>query len=342
MQLTKATEAGTSITKIESRLALNSIIMRTVAVAFATITVIDAIGELKSAFDMTDMENQDYFKARVIGSFALIFGSILLTISTPITFIAGIVLLIIGTIAVMFSKKYDNYTPIQHWLNRCCFGVQGELQFLSYDAYHEEDYNTHSGFGKAVNDYMVIVYGINTFIRLKPLHNTPAQTYPANYSANKNTPNSMQRHIYFYVNIAEFAENNSNESLFAHIRLHLKDNIYTDFKYHVNAQGIKLIQINESATQDDYLSTDMEDYKNKYDQPKKNSYPIANSTIGKPKSKSQDFSLQKSLEHDFQILTINKWIAGTLGYYRIKKYQIIIQYNQREEVPLIIMKNGKI
>ena len=339
MQLTKATEAGTSITKIESRLALNSVIMKTVAVAFAAITVIDAIGELKSAFDMTDMENKDYFKARVVGSFALIFGSILLTISTPITFIAGIVLLIIGTIAVMFSKKYDNFTPIQHWLNRCYFGIQGELKYLGYDAYHEEDYNTHSGFGWAINDYMVIVYGINTFIHLKPLQNTIVQTYPAHYIT-KDSPNSMQRHIYFYVNIAEFAENNLNESLSAHIRLHLKDNIYTDFKYHVNAQGIKLIQINESPMQDDYLSTDMEDYENKYDQPKTNSYPTANSTIGK--SKSKDFSLQKSPEHDFQELMINKWIAGTIGYCRIKKYQIIIQYNHREEVPLIIMKNGKI
>lgn len=341
MQLTKATEAGTSITKIESRLAFNSIIMKTVAVAFATITVIDAIGEFISAFDMMDMEDKTYYYSRLIGSSFVAFGALFLIISNPFTFIVGIILLIIGTLAVMFSKKYDNYTPIQHWLNRCCFGVQGELQFLGYDAYHEEDYNTHSGFGRAVNDYMVIVYGINTFIRLKPLHNTPVQTYPANYST-KDSPNSMQRHIYFYVNIAEFAENNPNESLSAHIRLHLNDNIYTDFKYHVNAQGVKLIQINENSTQDDYLSTDMEDYENKYDQPKTNSYPIAYSTIGKPKSKSQDFSLQKSPEHDFQILTINKWIAGTLGYYRIKKYQIIIQYNHREEVPLIIMKNGKI
>lgn len=339
MQLTKATEAGTSITKIESRLALNNIIIRTVSVAFATITVIDAIGEFISAFDMTDMENKKYFFWRVGGAFALGVGAILLVISNPIAFIAGIVLLIAGTIAVMFSKKYDNFTPIQHWLNRCYFGVQEELQYLGYDAYHEEDYNTHSGFGCAINDYMVIVYGINTFISLKPFQNTIVQTYPAHYIT-KDSPNSMQRHIYFYVNIAEFAENNPNESLSAHIRLHLNDNIYTDFKYHVNAQGIKLIQINKSATQDDYLSTDMEDYENKYDQPKNNSYPNANSTIGK--SKSQDFSLQKSPEHDFQELMINKWIAGTIGYCRIKKYQIIIQYNHREEVPLIIMKNGKI
>lgn len=341
VQLLKATEAGTSITKIESRLALNNIIIRTVSVAFATITVIDAIGEFISAFEMADMENKDLVLARAVGSIVQGLGAILLVINNPITFIVGIVFLIVGTLMIMFSKKYDNFTPIQHWLNRCCFGIQEELKYLGYDAYHEEDYNTHSGFGRAINDYMVIVYGINTFIRLKPLHNTPVQTYPANYST-KDSPNSIQRHIYFYVNIAEFAENNPNESLSAHIRLHLKDNIYTDFKYHVDAQGIKLIQINESPMQDDYLSTDMEDYENKYDQPKNNSYPIAYSTIGKPKSKSQDFSLQKSPEHDFQILTINKWIAGTLGYYRIKKYQIIIQYNHREEVPLIIMKNGKI
>ena len=341
VQLLKATEAGTSITKIESRLALNNIIIRTVSVAFATITVIDAIGEFISAFDMANMEDSRYYHARLVGATFVAGGAILLVIGTPIAFIVGILALIAGTIAVMFSKKYDNYTPIQHWLNRCCFGKQDELEYLDYYAYHEEDYNTHSGFGWAINDYMNVVYGINTFIRLKPLHNTPVQTYPANYST-KDSPNSMQRHIYFYVNIAEFAENNPNESLSAHIRLHLKDNIYTDFKYHVDAQGIKLIQINESSMQDDYLSTDMEDYENKYDQPKTNSYPIAYSTIGKPKSKSQDFSLQKSPEHDFQILTINKWIAGTLGYYRIKKYQIIIQYNHREEVPLIIMKNGKI
>ncbi|WP_430875890.1 toxin VasX [Gilliamella sp. G0441] len=339
MQLTKATEAGNSITKIESRLALNNIIIRTVSVAFAAITVIDAIGELKSAFDMVDMEDSIYFKARIFGAFLTMIGAIFLAIATPFTFIAGIVLLIAGAIALIFSKKYDNFTPIQHWLNRCCFGKQGELKYLGYDAYHEEDYNTHSGFGCAINDYMVIVYGINTFIRLKPFQNTIVQTYPAHYIT-KDSPNSMQRHIYFYVNIAEFAENNPNESLSAHIRLYLNDNIYTDFKYHINTQGIKLIQINESSMQDDYLSTDMEDYINKYDQPKTNSYPIANSTIGK--SKSQDFSLQKSPEHDFQELMINKWIAGTIGYCRIKKYQIIIQYNHREEVPLIIMKNGKI
>ncbi|OCG46178.1 hypothetical protein A9G35_05535 [Gilliamella sp. Choc5-1] len=41
-------------------------------------------------------------------------------------------------------------------------------------------------------------------------------------------------------------------------------------------------------------------------------------------------------------LIINKWIAGTIGVFNIVKYQIIIQYNNREDVPLIVTKNNKI
>ncbi|MWN90210.1 hypothetical protein GQ597_05790 [Gilliamella sp. Pra-s65] len=41
-------------------------------------------------------------------------------------------------------------------------------------------------------------------------------------------------------------------------------------------------------------------------------------------------------------LIINKWIAGTISAVNIVKYQIIIQYNNREDVPLIVTKNNKI
>ena len=41
-------------------------------------------------------------------------------------------------------------------------------------------------------------------------------------------------------------------------------------------------------------------------------------------------------------LIINKWIAGTIGAINIPKYQIIIQYNNREDVPLVITKKNKI
>ena len=38
---------------------------------------------------------------------------------------------------------------------------------------------------------------------------------------------------------------------------------------------------------------------------------------------------------------INKWIAGIMNGFSIEKYQIIIEYNNREAVPLIITKKSK-
>lgn len=340
MQLLKATRAGTGIVEIEGRMALNNIIMKSVARAFAAITVLDAIGELKSAFDMVNMEDKSYFRARIYGSIGLVTGAILLAISNPFTFIGGIILLIAGTVAIMFSKEYDNYTPIQHWLNCCCFGKQKELEYLRDSAYHEEDYSDHSGFGRSVNDYMIVIYGIETFVRIKPLYNPPQHSYPANYY-DKNTANAMQRHIYFYVNIAEFAENNPNESLTAHIRLQPNDSKYIDFKYKVTTQGIKLMQIQESSGHNDYIITDINDYANQYEKTDSiRSYPIIKTNVDI--TKFDEFSLAKSPEQDHQELIINKWMGGTIGYNQIKKYQILIQYNHREEIPLIITKNSKI
>lgn len=340
MQQLKATQAGTGIVEIESRMALNNIIMKTVARAFAAITVLDAIGELKSAFDMVNMENKSYLIARVAGAFGLGVGAVFLAAGTTFAFVVGIVMLVAGTIMILFSKKYDNYTPIQHWLNCCCFGKQEELEYLKDSAYHEEDYSDHSGFGRSVNDYMIVIYGIETFVRLKPLYNPPQHSYPANYY-DKNTANAMQRHIYFYVNIAEFAENNPNESLTAHIRLQPNDSKYIEFKYNVTTQGITLMQIQESSGHNDYIITDINDYAKQYEKTDSTrSYPIIKTNVDI--TKFDEFSLVKSPELDHQELIINKWMGGTVGYNQIKKYQILIQYNHREEIPLIITKNGKI
>ncbi|WP_334327803.1 toxin VasX [Gilliamella apicola] len=355
---------------IRSQLKLNTLINKTVSRVTTVITVLEAIGELKSSFDMVDMENKGYFVSRLVGSIFIILGSVILLASTLLAAIIGIAFIIGGGIATLFSKKYDKYTPIQHWLNRCYFGKQAELKFFDYDAYHEEDRYSHSGFGLALNDYTVMIYGIQTFIRKKPLYNG-APVVSIGDSANM-----LQQHIYFYVDIPDFAKANPNEVLTASIRLYLYNwehldnqssvitDKYIDLKCRVTTNGIEVLEIKNGPGTDKYICTDKKMFFNKYELPSLISkFPsstgeryidepaefqlmqtLANGTKvieSKPKfSDIKNVMVKQDDSIDSDGLIINKWVAGTIGANSIKKYHIIIEYNNREAVPLIITKKS--
>ena len=355
---------------IRSQLKLNTLISKTVSRVTTVITVLEAIGELKSAFDMVDMEDKKYFQMRLGGSIALVFGVIVALAGTLLTIIVGAIFMIAGAIAILFSKKYDKYTPIQHWLNRCYFGKQAELKFFDYDAYHEEDRYSHSGFGLALNDYTVMIYGIQTFIRKKPLYNG-APVVSIGDSANM-----LQQHIYFYVDIPDFAKANPNEVLTASIRLYLYNwehldnqssvitDKYIDLKCRVTTNGIEVLEIKNGPGTDKYICTDKKMFFNKYELPSLISkFPsstgeryidepaefqltqtLANGTKvieSKPKfSDIKNVMVKQDDSIDSDGLIINKWVAGTIGANSIKKYHIVIEYNNREAVPLIITKKS--
>lgn len=355
---------------IRSQLKLNTLINKTVSRVTTVITVLEAIGELKSSFDMVDMENKGYFVSRLVGSIFIILGSVILLASTLLAAIIGIAFIIGGGIATLFSKKYDKYTPIQHWLNRCYFGKQAELKFFDYDAYHEEDRYSHSGFGLALNDYTVMIYGIQTFIRKKPLYNG-APVVSIGDSANM-----LQQHIYFYVDIPDFAKANPNEVLTASIRLYLYNwehldnqssvitDKYIDLKCRVTTNGIEVLEIKNGPGTDKYICTNKKMFFNKYELPSLISkFPsstgeryidepaefqlmqtLANGTKvieSKPKfSDIKNVMVKQDDSIDSDGLIINKWVAGTIGANSIKKYHIIIEYNNREAVPLIITKKS--
>lgn len=355
---------------IRSQLKLNTLISKTVSRVTAVITVLEAIGELKSAFDMVDMVDKKYFQMRLGGSIALVFGVIIALAGTLLTIIIGAIFMIVGGVAILFSKKYDKYTPIQHWLNRCYFGKQAELEYLGYDAYHEEDRYSHSGFGLALNDYTVMLYGIQTFIRNKPLYNG-APVVSIGDSAN-----ILQQHIYFYVDIPDFAKANPNEVLTASIRLYLYNwehldnqssvitDKYIDLKCRVTTNGIEVLEIKNGPGTDKYICTDKKVYFNKYELPSLIS-KFPSSTGERYIDEPAEFQLTQTLENGTKVieskpkysdiknvmvkrddsidsdgLIINKWIAGTIAASGLKKYHIIIEYNNREAIPLIITKKS--
>lgn len=357
MQLIQGINAGKDIASLDAKIRLNSMISKTVGVATAAITVLEAFGELRSAWDMRNMEDQVYFVSRLVGSVFMGAGAIIAIAGSFITVLIGIALIISGTIAILFSKKYDNFTAIQHWLNRCCFGVQKEFDYLDYQAYHEDELYTHSGFGLALNDYAVMIYNIQTFVRLKPLYHPPGT------SSQPGEPNLFQRHIYFYLDIPDFAKYHQNESATALIRIFINDypNLktepdpipekYMDFKYRITSNKIELIAISKNYGDLNLIWTDKAAYFERYDRnrdilgrPMPDNYKLDEpdeftlnqSTAGLTAEKHND---DTPLANE---LIINKWMAGTIGAINIPKYQIIIQYNNREDVPLVITKKNKI
>ncbi|MCX8649559.1 hypothetical protein J3U21_04740 [Gilliamella sp. B2776] len=357
MQLIQGINAGKDIASLDAKIRLNSMISKTVGVATAAITVLEAFGELRSAWDMRNMEDSSYFYMRTTGAGIIILGAIVALMGSLLSAIVGIIFLVGGSIAILFSKKYDNFTAIQHWLNRCYFGVQQEFDYLDYQAYHEDELYTHSGFGLALNDYAVMTYNIQTFVRLKPLYHPPGT------SSQPGAPNLFQRHIYFYLDIPDFAKYHQNESATALIRLFINDypNLktepdpipekYIDFKYRITSHKIELIAISKNYGDLNLIWTDKAAYFERYDRNR--------DILGRPMpdyykfDEPDEFILNQSTpgltaeKHNDDTplaneLIINKWMAGTIGAINIPKYQIIIQYNNREDVPLIITKKNKI
>ncbi|MCX8700671.1 hypothetical protein J3U11_06250 [Gilliamella sp. B2840] len=363
MQLKDALIAGKNESLINSKIILNSKIMITVNIVFTAITVTEAIEELKSAYDMRNMENKKYYYMRVTGAIILGSGAVIALIAGSwITILAGFIWAMAGAIAIMFSKKYDNLTPIQHWLNRCCFGKQDEFDYLGYSAYREEDYSDHSGFGLALNDFAIATYNIQTFVTIQQLYVKRKPREP-NLSF-------MYSHNYFYLNIPKFAQYNSNENLTVYIRffnqIKGQEETFMDIKYRVTLdKGIELVKINDPfGINSQNFCTDKKSFFDKYDNPYSEiaipsrpgykiketaeffltqNFPEKNTTLyTTTQSDIPYISFSKPNDSDEDGLIIKKWSLGTVGIYSIKKYQIIIQYNNREEIPLIITKKGKI
>ena len=368
MQLKDALNAGKNVNRLNAKIILNSKISKIVNRVFGVMSIIEAGGEFISAFGLLNMEDKTYFFLRSGGALLSGFGSFLLILAGGwVIILIGAILAIAGAIMIMFSRKYDNLTPIQHWLNRCCFGKQAEFDYLGYSAYREEDYTDHSGFGLALNDYAIATYNIQTFLHVKKLNITPPQI-PTLNSANPN-----QRHIYFYLNIPKFASLNEKENLTVYIRFFIrnfgKDDSYIDVKYQASLdKGIKLNHINDPLGVNGYkIILDKKQFFEQYDNLTLENAKMSNLMHPKYIREPSEFLLIKTLpdgtknvltQHandnipymiyekpsdlDMDGLTVDIWSAGSKPGYFINKYQIIIQYNNREEIPLIITKKGKI
>lgn len=389
MQSLKAIRAGTSTTLLESKLALNTMLGRGVAFVFAGMTIVDALTELKSAFSMLGMEDSRYFYARVGGAFAMGIGAVLLLIMNPLFLAFGVILLIVGAVLIAFSKKYDNFSALDHWLNRCYFGQQEELDYLEYNAYNE--HQSLTGFGQAVNDYLIMANGIDTFVSFKPLleyFNAP----------------DHRRNVQLYLNIPNFALTNPSEYIKVKIRLfdcdyHRGTSQFIDFEYRISTTGITrqptfmvISRMGEQYTQGtDYiigpaLADNIAD--------KSQTTPTGNVVcadwpvpIEKPEPIEQKFLTKTNLlienpvsqatfygqpiqhidglmipssdvrqqgEFSFSLnklanselissseLIVKKHLAGTWNYLRIKQYQLVAYYYNRDELPLVIIKNSK-
>lgn len=363
-QLKDALNAGKNVSLLKAKINLNSMISTTVNKVFGVMSMIEAAGELYSAFGMLNMEDKTYFFLRLGGALLSGIGSFVLILAGGwVIILIGAILAIAGAIMIMFSKKYDNLTPIQHWLNRCCFGKQDEFDYLGYSAYEEEDYSDHSGFGLALNDYAIATYNIQTFVTIQQLYVKRKPREP-NLSF-------MYSHNYFYLNIPKFAQYNSNENLTVYIRffnqIKGQEETFMDIKYRVTLdKGIELVKINDpfSINSQNYFCTDKKSFFDKYDNPYSEiaipsrpgykiketaeffltqNFPEKNTTLyTTTQSEIPYISFTKPNDSDEDGLIIKKWSLGTVGIYGIKKYQIIIQYNNREEIPLVITKKGKI
>lgn len=349
MQLVKAMRSKVTkvaVPKIENLLESNTIISKSIARAFAFITVLEALGELKSAFGMWNMEDKRYFVFRVAGSFALGFGAIFLLAGSSFVIGGGVILLLAGIYLIAISKKYDNFTAIDHWLNRCYFGVQKEFDFLGYDAYHEEQ-NSFVGFGHSVNDYLVAISGIDTFMMFKK---------PSLYNGMK----LYHRHIYFYLQYLDYTSS-SNKSLRASVRLFGKNDQsnadFIEFNFNINSTKINkhpapndniLIHTNEDKDKEilkirDYVTTQKSYFVERYES--KSFKTIINrkaiwksnfEDIEKVELKSSTPNQPKS------DLTAITWVAGTFACDQLKSYQINIYTDTTDcnEIPLIINRDS--
>ena len=349
MQLLKAmrsTAAKALVPEIERLLESNKMISRCIAGAFAFITVMEALGELKSAFGMWNMEDKSYFIYRVIGAFILGIGAVFLLASSTLAIGGGVILLLMGIYLIALSKKYDNFTPIDHWLNRCYFGVQEEFDFLGYDAYHEEQ-NSFVGFGHSVNDYLIAISGIDTFLMFKK---------PSLYNGMK----LYHRHIYFYLQYLDYTSN-SNKSLQASVRLFGKNDQsnadFIEFNFNINSTKINknpapndniLIHTNEDKDKEtlkirDYVTSQksyfVERYENKSFKTIINRKAIWQSNFDDIEKVELKSSTPNQPKSDLTAIT---WVAGTFACDLVKSYQINIYTDTTDcnEIPLIINRDS--
>jgi hypothetical protein len=348
MQLVKAMRspvATTLVPEIEAKLTLNTLISKTVAKAFATITIFEALGELKSALGMWNMEDKSYFRSRLFGALALGVGAVLLLLESGLAIGIGVALLVLSLYLIAYSKKYDNFTPIDHWLNRCYFGVQKEFAYLGYDAYHEEQ-KTFVGFGHSVNDYLVAVSGIETFIIFKK---------PSSFSGMK----LYHRHLYFYLtypNCATIVQ----KPLQASVKLVGKngqsheDLIESRFSISltgVNKDSVEAhppIHLNEDKAKEtlkitEYVTLDKGYFMDHYE-----AKTFKNLTQGKAVWQSNFTDIEKievkepAPNQPESHLTVITWVAGTFAYDLVNSYQINISPNAQDdgEIPLIINRSS--
>ncbi|MWP47950.1 toxin VasX [Gilliamella sp. Pas-s27] len=348
MQLVKAMRsrvATTLVPEIEAKLTLNTLISKTVAKAFAAITIFEALGELKSALGMWNMEDKSYFIARVGGAVLLGASAIFLLASSGFLIGLGVVLSLWGLYLIAYSKKYDNFTPIDHWLNRCYFGVQKEFAFLGYDAYHEEQ-KTFVGFGHSVNDYLVALSGIETFIIFKK---------PSFYNGMK----LYHRHLYFYLtypNCTTIAQKPLQASVKLVGKNGQSDEDMIESRFSISLTGVNKdseeahspIHLNEDKDKEtlkitEYVTTDKNDFIKHYE-----AKTFKNLTQGKAVWQSNFTNIEKfevknpdpnQPESDLTVIT---WVAGTFAYDLVSSYQINITSNAQDddEIPLIINRSN--
>ncbi|OCG21408.1 hypothetical protein A9G22_09835 [Gilliamella sp. App2-1] len=344
MQLVKAMRsrvATTLVPEIEAKLTLNTLISKTVAKAFATITIFEALGELKSALGMWNMEDKKYFMARVGGAVLLGASAIFLLASSGFVIGFGVIFSLVGLYLIALSKEYDNFTPIDHWLNRCYFGVQEEFAYLGYDAYHEEQ-KTFVGFGHSVNDYLVAVSGIETFIIFKK---------PSSFSGMR----LHHRHLYFYLtypNCATIAQKplQASVKLFGKNGQSYEDMIESRFNIrstgvnHDSGEAHSPIHLNEDKAKEtlkitEYVTTDKNYFIDHYE-----AKTFKTLTQGKAVWQSNFTDIEKievkepAPNQPESHLTAITWVAGTFAYDLINNYQINISPNAQDdgEIPLII------
>ena len=348
MQLLKAmrsTTAKASIPEIKNLLKSNGIISKSIAGAFAFITVLEALGELKSAFGMWNMEDKRYFLARLFGSLALGAGAVLLLSTVTFVIGIGVILLLMGMFLIAYSKKYDDFTAIDHWLNRCYFGVQKEFAYLGYDAYHEEQ-NSFVGFGHSINDYLVAISDIDTFIMFqKPSH------YPGEVLDH--------RYIYFYLQYPNYLSS-SKKPLQTSVRLFGKNEQsnadFLEMNFSINSTKVNkhpilndniLIDTNEdkeTLTIRDYVTTQKSYFDKHYNNRRSRTKFLFTKTSMPTNFKDPEkVELKRSAPNQPESdLTVITWIAGTSAYDLLKSYQINIYTDNTDckEIPLIINRDS--
>ena len=331
------------VPEIESLLKSNTMLSKCVAGAFAVITIVEALNELKSAFGLWNMEDKSYFWARVGGSLFLGFGAVFLLSTAFVAIGFGVLLLLAGTFLIAYSKKYENFTALDRWLNRCYFGAHSELAFLGDNAYHEEQHS-FIGFGHAINDYLVAISDTETFLMFKKPSHFPGEEID-------------HRYIYFYLYYPDYSSA-SHKSLQASVCLFGKNGqSNTDFielNFSISANKVNkqpmpndnmLVDTNkdkETLKIREYVTAQKSYFDKHYNHRRpKNSVMVRRIrlTFKDPEKVELKRSASNQSQSDLTVIT---WIAGTSAYDLLKSYQINIYPDTADcnEIPLIINRES--